>query len=159
MSPSSWCELCPVAKHSRLCKLECGSLPAQHGVVVDWRADKSLVCLVCPSLQYIYNAPIALALLRQLDDSIISMIAEFFTGENPFARRTARCASSALHLRCTLSGTTECSICFHRRHAEIHFDIPEMRGSFGFNLTTKLPAVIDEIQGFRMKGLRIHYWP
>ena len=44
-------------------------------------------------------------------------------------------------------------------HAEIHFDNPEMRGSFGFNLTTELPDVINEIQGFRMKGLRIHYWP
>lgn len=75
----------------------------------------------CGVVQDIDNEPIEQALLRQLDDSIIAMISEFFT--------------------------------------EIHYDIPEMRGSFGPGLKIRLPAVINEIQGFRMRGLRCHYWP
>lgn len=72
-------------------------------------------------MQDIDNEPIEQALLKQLDDGVIDMIAEFFT--------------------------------------EIHFDIAEMRGSFGTGLKSTLPGVINEIRGFRDRGLRIHYWP
>ncbi len=42
---------------------------------------------------------------------------------------------------------------------EQHFDIMEMRSSFGPNQRAKLPQVLQTFGDFRASGLRIHYWP
>lgn len=42
---------------------------------------------------------------------------------------------------------------------EIHFNNTDMIKHFGQNLTVQLPAVINQLQEYRQRGLRIHYWP
>ena len=42
---------------------------------------------------------------------------------------------------------------------EQHFDVAEMRSSFGSGLTTTLADVQRLFHDFRSKGLRLHYWP
>ena len=52
---------------------------------------KLCVLMLLSRLQDIDNEPIEQALLRQLDESIISMIAEFFTGEHRFSHGWSIC--------------------------------------------------------------------
>ena len=42
---------------------------------------------------------------------------------------------------------------------EQHFDVEEMRPSFGTGLNTTLADVEQMFYEFRSRGLRLHYWP